>query len=160
MEVFHGDVADPQPVVQRRTEHHAAALQHILRQRGRRHRRRWSGGARPRHRSIQRRRPARCGLPLLQNGADVGAVAALDAAVRHLRVEEALPIRDHANGPLGQPLQQAAQPVQRSWGRQLGRGIQLGHGGYLLNYAYSTILPHGGKKHKCGGTVRFSGQYS
>ena len=43
--VFHGDVADPQIVVQRRAEHHAAALQHVFR------RRRWSYAERPRRRS-------------------------------------------------------------------------------------------------------------
>ena len=150
VEVFHGDVADLQPIVQRRAEHHAAALQHIFRQGGEG----TAGGGAAAHVlvTVPYSEGGRlcAGLPLLQNGADVGAVAALDAAVRHLRVEEALPIRDHADGTLGTAVAAGGAAGAALMGRQLGRGIQLGHGGYLLNYAYGTILPHGRKKHKCG----------
>ena len=101
MEVLHGDVRHPQRLVQRRAEHHAAALQHVP---GQLAERAAAGGP-----AAQLAVPAPYGkarrlgprLALLQNGTDVCAVPALYTAVRHLGVQETLPVGLHADRPLG-----------------------------------------------------------
>ncbi len=61
-------------------------------------------------------RGSRC----FSTGRDMRAVAALDAAVGHLRVQKALRSGTMRIAPLGQPLQHAAQPVHRSRGTSCG----------------------------------------
>ena len=121
MDVFHRRMHHPQVAVQRRAEYHAAALQHILRQRGERA----AAGGLPPHRRVAvphgeylRRRPM---LPLLQHRTHMGAVSALDAAVRYLRVEEPFFIRHHVDGPLG------AAAAARTAARASVAWCKLGH---------------------------------
>ena len=97
-------MADPQLGVHPGTEHHAAALQHIVRQQGEYTP---AGGVLP-HGIVGvpcgKDRRLRMGLPLAQHRADVGAMAALDAGVRHRGVEEALPVGQHMDGIFGAAL--------------------------------------------------------
>ena len=100
VQVLHGDVYHPQRLVQRRAEHHAAALQHITGQLDERA----SGGGLAAQLAVAaphgeaRRLGSR--LALLQNG-QMCAVPALHTAVRYLGIQKALPIRLHADRPLG-----------------------------------------------------------
>ena len=101
VEVLHGDVRHPQRLVQRRAEHHAAALQHVS---GHLAERAAAGGlaaqlavAAP-YGEARRLGPR---LTLLQDGTDVCTVSALYTAVRHLGVQETLPVGLHADRSLG-----------------------------------------------------------
>ena len=149
VQVFHGDVADPQAAVQCRAEHHAAALQHVFRQGGERA----AGGGVTPHGLVAVPDDKRCRLgarlPLLQHRADMRAVAALDTAIGHLRVQKALPVRHHADSALGTAIAARGAAGASLPRGQLRRGIHLGHGGHLLARFLPHIVPHADKKHKC-----------
>ena len=87
-------------IVQRRAEHHAALLKHILGQ----HREHAAcRGIGPRsflRAPCGKDRRLRSGLTLLEHRTDVGAVTADDAGVRHRGVEKPLTVRQHMNGAL------------------------------------------------------------
>ena len=146
MGVFHRRVGHTEPVVQRRTEHHAAALQHVLRQSGEHA----AGGGRLPRRVIAvphgEHRRFRAGLPLLQHRADVGAVAAQHAAVLHLGVQEPLPVRHHADGPLGTSVAARAAPCAAIPRRQLGLIHSLCHGDTPPDLFLLGVLYHDAAK--------------
>ena len=139
-------VGHTEPVVQRRAEHHAAALQHVLRQSGEHA----AGGGRLPRRVIAvphgEHRRFRAGLQLLQHRADVGAVAAQHAAVLHLGVQEPLPVRHHADGPLGTSVAARAAPCAAIPRRQLGLIHSLCHGDTPPDLFLLGVLYHDAAK--------------
>ncbi len=96
-------MADPQLGVHPGTEHHAAALQHIVRQQGEYTP---AGGVLPHGMvGVPCGKDRRLGwASRWRSTGQMGAMAALDAGVRHRGVEEALPVGQHMDGIFGAAL--------------------------------------------------------
>ena len=132
-------MADLQIFVQRSAEDHAAVIEDVFGQQG-------EGAAAARQGTdgfvlVPHGEGGRLAapFPLLQNGADMAAVAALDAGVGDGGAQKALPVRQHMDGALGAAAGAGGAAGAAVVGRQMRHGV-FQHSASRLSWRFGSII--------------------